>query len=170
MKIEYKVGNLINAIEPAIAHGANARGVMGSGVALAIKENFPEAYKEYRDLYVSRKESAGQNEAYSFEELQTLPLGLNIYAKSKDKLIVNCITQKDYGKNQKQYVSYDAIQRCMRDMNTYLSQRKIEAVAMPLIGAGLGGGDWEIISRIIEKETINIQPVVYTLEKIELPL
>jgi hypothetical protein len=34
---------------------------------------------------------------------------------------------------------------------------------MPQIGAGLGGGDWQVIEAIIESEMTDIQPVVYTL-------
>ena len=36
-------------------------------------------------------------------------------------------------------------------------------IAMPLIGAGLGGGDWNVISEIIEEESLKFQPVVYEL-------
>ena len=32
---------------------------------------------------------------------------------------------------------------------------------MPQIGCGLAGGDWNIISKIIESECTNVFPVVY---------
>ena len=34
---------------------------------------------------------------------------------------------------------------------------------MPLIGAGLGGGDWNVISAIIQSECKDVTPVVYYL-------
>jgi len=37
-------------------------------------------------------------------------------------------------------------------------------VALPMIGAGLGGGDWNVISDIIETESKKaLQPIVYKL-------
>ena len=37
MKIIYKQGDLLEAEEVVIVHGCNAQGVVGSGVALAIR-------------------------------------------------------------------------------------------------------------------------------------
>jgi O-acetyl-ADP-ribose deacetylase (regulator of RNase III) len=38
-----------------------------------------------------------------------------------------------------------------------------DKVAMPKIGAGLAGGDWNVIEKIIEEECKGVQPVVYYL-------
>jgi hypothetical protein len=34
---------------------------------------------------------------------------------------------------------------------------------MPMIGAGLGGGDWHRIAAIIQEESQHFQPVVYQM-------
>ncbi len=39
----------------------------------------------------------------------------------------------------------------------------ITRVAMPKIGAGLGGGDWSQIAEIIELNSIHFTPIVYEL-------
>ena len=142
MKIIYKKGNLIHASEGVIAHGCNNRGVMGSGVARAIRDAYPEAYDIYKKFY----------------KLHGLELGMIICHYGKPH-VVNCITQNGFGKDGKQYVDYAAIRKCMRTIN---SARYFE-VAMPKIGAGLGGGDWNVISKIIEEESLNFQPIVYEL-------
>jgi len=36
---------------------------------------------------------------------------------------------------------------------------------MPKIGAGLAGGDWNVIAAIIEEEFTAVQPIVYWLEE-----
>ena len=72
--------DLLLAPERIIAHGCNAQGVMGSGVAKAIKEKWPGAYKEYRQIYLDRGLTLGRNIHYHF--------------RTDKKLIVNCITQK----------------------------------------------------------------------------
>lgn len=150
MKIIYKKGDLVEATEHAIAHGCNSQGVMGSGVAKAIREEFPFAYDAYIGLY-------GMNN-------NSLVLGSVMYVWVKEgKYIINCITQEHFGRDNKQYVDYDAIRSCMKNMNAQAEMWKVESVALPKIGAGLGGGDWNIISKIIEEECIDIQPVVYEI-------
>jgi len=149
VKIIYKNGDLLTCEEKIIAHGCNAQGIMGAGVAKAIKQNYPLAYKKYRAKY----------------EENGLRLGEIIWADCGDKLIVNAVTQEFYGKQYRVYVSYDAIRRAMSAVN---SRMPIEAkwgraAAMPKIGAGLAGGDWPTIEKIIEEELNDIQPVVYYL-------
>ena len=51
MDILYKQGDLTQAEEYIIAHGCNAQGKMGSGVAKAIRREFPQAYSYYRSAY-----------------------------------------------------------------------------------------------------------------------
>jgi O-acetyl-ADP-ribose deacetylase (regulator of RNase III) len=150
MKIIYKMGNLMEAAEPCIAHGCNAQGVMGSGVALAIRKTFPDAFRVYERTYID-----GHNH---------LQMGTVAIAHTKGKLIANCITQEYFGPGDRRYVSYDAISLCLQMINNY----KIDSVALPLIGAGLGGGNWNIIATIIEEELTKVQPVVYVLSEEDL--
>jgi O-acetyl-ADP-ribose deacetylase (regulator of RNase III) len=157
MKIVYKVGNLLDAPENVIAHGCNAQGVMGSGVAKAIKERFPQAYTVYRAAFESKQ----------------LIVGTNTYAGiTSTKTIVNMVTQERYGRDhERRYVDYAAVRTCMRQLNgyqliPYATGKEDFSVAMPLIGCGLGNGSWAVISRIIEEESTHFQPVVYTLDGI----
>lgn len=151
MKIIYKKGNLVSVSEHVIIHGCNNRGIMGSGVAREIRREFPEAYEIYKNLFKHFK----------------LELGEVIWVYDEPKWIGNCITQDGFGKDGKKYVCYDAIRRCMREINHNYHIKKFHIdmkVAMPKIGAGLGGGDWNIISKIIEEESLRFQPIVYELE------
>ena len=47
--IEYKNGDLLNVTEGIILHGCNGQGVMGAGVAKAIKMKYPEAFTAYKE-------------------------------------------------------------------------------------------------------------------------
>ncbi len=152
MKIIYKKGDVLNCTEPWIVHGCNAQCVMGSGVALAIRKKWPSAYA----TYIAMKEAKGMKlGAVSFAEQDYGPV------------VFNAITQEFYGRDGRKYVSYSAIREAMQAMDWYadtvFSVEEGCSIAMPMIGAGLGGGDWETISAIIEEESKHFQPIVYTL-------
>ena len=145
MKIIYKQGNLLECTEDVIVHGCNAQGKMGSGVAKAIREKYPEAYNAYKAEY----------------DNHWLLVGEVIGAYSGDKLILNAITQTHYGRDKNRvYVDYDAVRTAFKFINEHCDY---PSIAMPKIGAGLANGDWNIIEKIIEEECINVQPVVYTM-------
>jgi O-acetyl-ADP-ribose deacetylase (regulator of RNase III) len=141
-KIQTKTGNLLHVKQGHIVHGCNAQGVMGSGVAVAVKETYPAAYEEYRKQH----EGTG------------LVLGVAYpVAVSSDLVIWNAITQATYGYGQRQ-ISYDAIETCFNQINTQLSgynNALYNELHIPLIGAARGGGNWEIIREIIE-QTVTI--------------
>lgn len=149
MKIRYKTGNALEADELCILHGCNAQGGMGSGIAKAIRANFPEAYIEYRKEY----------------ETNGLQLGSIVWAESNGKLIANGITQEFYGRDNKCYIDYNAINKVMEQVHHNASTEGF-GVVMPLIGAGLGGGSWKKIAGIIEQNFTDVEPVVYILDGI----
>lgn len=147
MKLEYRNGNLLNTELHHIVHGCNARGVMGSGVAKAIRDMYPQAYNDYRTAY----------ESYRLE----LGSIVSSYQPITDVTIHNAITQEQYGRDSNRvYVSYWAIANVFRQLN---SNPEIQDVAIPAIGAGLANGDWDVISAIIENTMTDTRTVVYIL-------
>lgn len=162
MEIVYQQGDLLEAPETVIAHGCNAQGAMGSGVAKAIRAKYPSVYQTYRAHYENHNLG--------------LKLGDVIWVAQTDgKTIANCITQQHYGNDGKRYVDYDAVRLCMKEINGVgrsLQEQKRNwwdevdtffRFAMPKIGAGLGGGSWDEIAKIVEEETIWVQAVVYEI-------
>jgi O-acetyl-ADP-ribose deacetylase (regulator of RNase III) len=117
-----------------IVHGCNCYCTMGAGIAKGIKMYFPEAYE------VDKKTEKGARSK----------LGTFSYVKIENKnlIVVNAYTQHHWkGKGLK--VDYDAIRAAFKAVKDQFSGKKI---AYPAIGAGLGGGDWEIIAQIISEE------------------
>lgn len=62
-----------------------------------------------------------------------------------------------------QPVRYDAIRIGLRRLSHRLRLRQDVAVHMPKIGCGLAGGDWTIVSQIIEEELAGVKVYVYEL-------
>lgn len=124
-----------------IVHGCNAQGVMGSGVALAVKTKWPGAYSVYRDHVF--KVGPGHPDLLG----QVVPY----FDDQNSVIIANAITQLSFGKDGRRYVDYQAVQTAFNTVVEIASNHsKNVGVHYPLIGAGLGGGDWSIISDIIE--------------------
>jgi len=142
IKIQTKIGNLLHVKTGHIVHGCNAQGVMGSGVALAVKQTYPQVYDDYINIH----ENGG------------LKLGRAYFSPVGQYLAVwNAITQNLYGAGTRQ-VSYDAVQTCFQEINDHIStgfegmaNMQPNEVHIPLIGAARGGGNWEIIREIIEQ-------------------
>ena len=153
--IEYRIGSLLDVPEGHIIHGCNAQGVMGSGVALAVKTKYPLAYVAY------------QQHLKSFDD-DGIAVGTNSYWKnpSTNLVIWNAVTQERYGAGPARYVSYDGIEGCLRRFQRWLARAGTpgwdkevitpdlvgipKVLNFPRIGCGLGGGDWNIIEAIIE--------------------
>jgi O-acetyl-ADP-ribose deacetylase (regulator of RNase III) len=71
------------------------------------------------------------------------------------------MTQEHYGRTGQKYVDYDAVQTCFQRLRRIMKEG--DSVAIPKIGAGLGGGDWKIIEKIIEEEMEGVQVTCYVL-------
>ena len=153
-KIITKTGNLLHVKAGHIVHGCNAQGVMGSGVALGVKNTWPEVYEDYH----TRWEKGGNIAVNGIEGLE---LGHAYPVEVTDTLVVwNAITQNLYGAGTRQ-VSYDAVETCFAQVNKNMHDRlEFDAglipphVHIPMIGAARGGGNWNIIKTIIE-ETVD---------------
>lgn len=129
-------GNILDTDIDTIAHGVNCDNQMKSGVAKVLFTKYPEVKTGYHAT-LGLKGSMGLD-----------PLGDIVGIDVGDKKIINCHTQRTFGYDGKRYVNYDAIYTCFEHIaNQY------DEVAIPKIGCGLGGGDWEIVKFLIDKAT-----------------
>ena len=145
--IVYKKGDLLASDEKRIAHGCNCSGGFGSGFAKAVADRYPNV----REGYLYRHNSV----TWRLGHVQIIGVG-----DGSGREIANCATQQWYGRpDEGPYVSYPAIRQVIRD----LVDSWPDGFAIPKIGAGLAGGNWDIISKIIEEESGNVEVRVYIL-------
>lgn len=140
--LKYIKGDLIELAKQGkfdvIAHGCNCFCLMGNGIAKQIKQNFPNAYK------IDLNTVKGDN----------LKLGRIDYTYDYDSRtwIVNAYTQYNIAnKNNRVAVDYDAVRSCMKEIKKEFEGEN-RKFGFPMIGAGLAGGDWKIIEKIINEE------------------
>ena len=120
----------------AIVHGCNCQCRMGRGIALAIKQQFPEAFVADCQTIAGDRTKLG-----SFTSVKIDRDGYNF-------TIVNAYTQFHWN-GEGLLADYDAIRAVFRQVKQQFSSQKI---GYPKLGAGLARGDWTIISQIIEEE------------------
>lgn len=137
--IETRTGNVLNIETGIIVHGCNCQGVMGAGIALEIKNRFPDVFYIYDKLHRTQGLKLGE---ISFAEV------------APNKFIINANTQDKCG-GDRRYVSYDAVADCFAEVFKFAKaieqHRGIKLdIVFPAIGSGLAGGDWKIIYGIID--------------------
>ena len=141
--IIYHHQDIFDSTHNVILHGCNSQFKMNSGIAKIIRKKFPEAYNVYMESHGT--------------------LGTISVCEKTTPRIINGITQEYYGQQPKCYVNYRAMQTVFELSDQYCEQHGYHHIAMPRIGAGLGGGDWNIISKLIETSFQHAQPHVYVI-------
>ena len=127
-----------------IMQGVNTRGVMGSGVALAIRNKWPVVYDEYKKQPTGKHMLGYVNMVYINDILY----------------VANCFTQEYFGKDGRKYASVSAVAECLESCITYATALVLP-LYMPKIGSGLGGLNWSldvepIVNNLSEKNNIDI--------------
>lgn len=160
--IQYKTGNLLDVKSGIIMHGVNTLGVMGAGVALAVRKKYPECFEEYKEYIAAEVESAEEDFDADLEtddclmEIDRPDSGIllgevHYYEVNKKLLIANAFTQDRIGFDEdgNPPADLDAITCCFEDVASTAKEYKM-SIHMPKIGCGLGGLKWDDVSVIAE--------------------
>jgi len=113
--------------DAVIIHGANCFKTMGAGVAAIVATRFNEAYQ------------ADKND----NRLPQDRLGEFTYHDFGDFIIANAYSQFKPGAN----VNYTAIRESLTNVKNKFTGKHFY---LPQIGAGIAGGNWNFIEKIIE--------------------
>lgn len=134
--MKYIDGDLIKlanqGLFDVIGHGCNCFCTMGAGIARSMKLEFPEIDDADKSTVRGDKKK----------------LGTFTHVDYGDLIVLNLYIQYSFGGITPD-VEYSAVRQCMTEIKKRYSGKRI---GLPMIGAGLAGGDWNIISKIIEDE------------------
>lgn len=144
----FKQADLLESRCEYIAHGCNAQGVMGSGIAKAIRDRWPECYSTYRKHYEKQGLKLGEV-VWFFNEGRVI--GDNPYLYDRERYVANCITQEYYGRDGGHYVDYAAVLNALRTVAERAKGDNCFEVGIPAIGMGLAGGSPSILIPRIRK-------------------
>lgn len=119
-----RVGDLFDTDMPAIGHGVNVDGKMGAGVAKIVRKNFPSVYHRY----------AAECADGALKPGEMLPL------QAPDGVwILNLASQDRPGP----YARKEWLHTSLLHAFDFARSEGLEGFAIPRIGAGIGGLDWE---------------------------
>jgi len=149
--ITYKTGDLLAFTEDAFGHGCNCQSTMGSGVAKAVRAKWPAMYEiaDCKSPFTPQQKLG----AYTYLQLPDGKFGYNIYS------------QFDYrGRNVgRMDLDYGALEKSLSGVCLDMLSKSLKTLALPLIGCGLAGGNWNVVEGILNRvsDTYKIDFVVY---------
>lgn len=133
MSLKFVTGNLFESGCDALVNTVNTVGVMGAGVALAFKKQFPNNYFSYRDACSEGRVIVGKMFITKAQYLD------------KEILIVNFPTKKDWRNPS----TMDYVNAGLISLASGLKTSGIKSIAIPPLGCGNGGLDWPDVKELI---------------------
>ena len=152
-----------------IIHIVNTQGGWGRGFVVALSKRWSEPEASYRRWHRAGVEG---KTAFELGQIQVVPV--------RDEwesplFVINMIAQEGYGpKNQdlhqdgvvnsKPPIRYDALDECLGRVAAHIGVDQGGcSVHLPKIGCGLGGGKWEEVEPLIQKNLPTTPVYVYDL-------
>ena len=146
--IEYKTGNILRESVEALVNTVNCVGVMGRGIALQFKKDFPENFKTYATACKKGELQPGRMHVFETKKLIN-PL-----------YIINFPTKRHWrGKSR-----MEDIESGLKALVDVIHKYKIRSIAIPPLGCGLGGLNWMEVKALIEVELNilkNVQIIIF---------
>jgi O-acetyl-ADP-ribose deacetylase (regulator of RNase III) len=130
-----------------IIHINNNFGAWGAGFVMSLSQKWPYPELRYKDGIDDGRLLLGIVQLVQVEE--------NIY-------VANMVAQDGFPTEERPVaVDYEALTLCLRKLGKHLPTSY--QIHGPRIGTGIGGGDWDTIAEIIERELPDHDVKIYTL-------
>lgn len=146
--ISYAHGNLLDTEAEALVNAVNTAGIMGKGIALMFKERLPENFVAYAEACKAGRVRTGSMFVTRVDE----PRGA--------RWIINFPTKQHWRNPSK----LEWVRDGLADLREVVEERKIRSIALPRLGCGLGGLNWEDVRPLIESaigDLDDVEIVVY---------
>lgn len=147
--IRYTTGNIMDSSAEALVNTVNTVGVMGKGIALQFKQAFPHNYEVYKNACANGQLTTGKIIAVKDSELL---LG--------ERLIINFPTKQHWKMPSK----YEYIESGLTALVAYLKGHAVKSLAMPALGCGNGGLEWQKVKLMIEQHLAGLDIAVWVYE------
>jgi O-acetyl-ADP-ribose deacetylase (regulator of RNase III) len=133
--IELAHGNILKADAEALVNTVNCVGFMGKGIALQFKKAYPENFAAYHKACAAGEVQPGR--MFTFD----------LHSMLNPKYVVNFPTKRDWRANSR----YEDIESGLTALVAEVRRLRIRSIAVPPLGCGLGGLDWDRVRPMIER-------------------
>lgn len=133
--IKYVKGDVFSVKSDYIAHQVNTLGIMGAGIALDIKNKYPNVFVEYN----RRCKESGDSLIGTY---------LPVKVTNEKLVILNCFSQQGISRTKKT-TDYEAIKQIFKLIEQAVKPDSIITVPYKY-GCGLANGDWNIVHKIFK--------------------
>ena len=147
MSVQLTNGNLLNADAEALVNTVNTVGVMGKGIALQFKQAFPENFVAYQTACRRGEVQPGTMFVFATQAL------------TGPRFIINFPTKRDW----RAKASLDDVEKGLRDLVNVIRSNAIASIAVPPLGCGNGGLNWEVVRPRIERAFVDLPEVAVSL-------
>ena len=132
--IVYLRGNLLEDDAQALVNTVNTVGVMGKGIALQFKQRFPTNFTAYA-------------QACRLGQVQTGRMFITEPGEfTGPRWVVNFPTKQHWRDPSRIEWVVDGLQ----DLRCFVTSNQVLSIALPALGAGLGGLQWSVVREHIE--------------------
>jgi len=149
--ITYKTGDLLADEAFALVNTVNMGGVMGKGIALAFKKEFPFNYRCYLDGCQGGLVNIGS--MFCMED-QSLLYG--------SKFIINFPTKIRWWLPSE----YHYIELGLTALVESIKYHQLNSIAIPALGCGNGGLDWQLVRQMMEGHLSSVDATINIYEPI----
>lgn len=132
--IEYTSGDILRADAQAIVNTVNCVGVMGRGIALQFKKAWPDNFKVYAEACKNKQIQPGKMFVFDTQRL------------TNPHYIINFPTKRHWRDASRM----EDIESGLEALIETIRENQIQSIAIPPLGCGLGGLDWEQVKSRIE--------------------
>lgn len=136
MTIHTATGDLLSAPAEAVVNTVNTRGVMGKGIALQVKQRWPDVERAYRQACERGEVRLGEMHVVERAALTDGP-----------RVVINFPT-KEHWRSKSRLAD---IELGLRDLRQVIASLDVSSVAIPPLGCGNGGLQWADVLPLIEQ-------------------
>lgn len=143
LMIRYTSGNLLDAQTEALVNTVNEVGVMGKGIALMFREAFPDNTAAYEAACKQGKVRVGR--MFVTEN----------HALTGPRWIINFPTKRNWRYPSK----LEWVRDGLEDLKRVIHDKKIKSIALPPLGCGNGGLEWNQVRATIESALASLKGI-----------
>ena len=149
--IQKVTGDILLSKAQVLAHGVAPNDDFHSGLALALRTEWPALYKDFRHFHHQQHPEAGT---------------LWFWGGAGGVRIVSLFTQQPapHAGSHAGRATIENVNHALRALHKLAEKEKFTSIALPRLATGVGGLAWDEVEPLIEKHlgSLNIPIILYT--------